>query len=237
MEWHSYPSGEQAAEACAGRIMSLLEEAMSTREYATLAVSGGTTPKLLFARLAAAPIAWDRIHLFWVDERAVPPDDPLSNYRLAEESLIAPAHIPRQNAHRIQAELTPDLAARRYSDEIRQFFGLAEGEMPQFDVVHRGMGSDAHTASLFPGEPLIEDRHRIAAAVCVGKLAQWRVTLLPGVLLSAGHTVVLVAGGDKAEAVRAVFNEPFNPQRYPSQIGHDRGIAWFLDDAAARLVK
>ena len=118
----SYPTPKLAAEACADRVIALLEDALFAQEYATLAVSGGATPKYLFERLAVARIAWDRIHLFWVDERPVPPTDPQSNYRLAEECLIFPAWVPRRNAHRIQAELTPEAAARRYADEIRAFF-------------------------------------------------------------------------------------------------------------------
>ena len=106
--------------------------------------------------------------------------------------------------------------------------------MPRFDVVHRGMGPDAHTASLFPGDPLIEDRDSIAAANFAPKFHQWRVTLLPGALLAARHTVFLVAGADKKEAVRAVFHEEYDPMKYPAQIAshHGRGVAWFLDQAA-----
>ena len=110
--------------------------------------------------------------------------------------------------------------------------------MPHFDLIHRGMGPDAHTASLFPGEPLIEDREQIAAAVFVPKFNQWRVTLLPGVLLAAKHTVFLVAGEDKADAVRAVFHEEYDPKKYPAQMAshHGRGVSWFLDEAAASLM-
>ena len=113
----------------------------------------------------------------------------------------------------------PETAAKRYIEEIREFFGLEPGEMPHFDVVHRGMGADAHSASLFPGDPLIEDREHIAAAVFSKAHNQWRVTLLPGVLLAAKHTVFLVTGQDKAEAVRAVFKEDYDPQEVP---GADR---------------
>jgi 6-phosphogluconolactonase len=110
--------------------------------------------------------------------------------------------------------------------------------MPRFDVVHRGMGPDAHTASLFPGDPLIDDRENIAAAVCAPKPPRNRVTLLPGALLAAKHTVFLVAGEDKAEAVQAVFKEEYDPKKYPAQIAshHGRGVTWFLDEAAARLM-
>jgi 6-phosphogluconolactonase len=115
---------------------------------------------------------------------------------------------------------------------------LEDGEMPHFDVVHLGMGPDAHTASLFPGSPLIEDREHIAAAVFAPKLPNWRVTLLPGALLAAKHTVFLVAGEDKAEAVRAVFKDEYDPKKYPAQIAshHGRGVVWFLDAPAARLM-
>jgi 6-phosphogluconolactonase len=192
----------------------------------------------MFEALAKASLDWGQIHLFWVDERAVPPTSPQSNFRLAEEHLIRPAHIPRRNLHRIAAELRPEAAAQRYVDEIRDFFGLSEGELPHFDVMHRGMGPDAHTASLFPSEPLIDDREGIAAPVYVEKLGQWRITMLPGVLLAARHTAMLVTGGDKAGAIRAVFCEEYDPKQYPAQMvsHHGRQCVWFLDEAAAALV-
>lgn len=238
VRWHSYPASEAAAEACAHHTLAILEEALSGNDHATLALSGGSTPKLLFQFLAAAKFRWDAVHLFWVDERCVPPGDAQSNFRLAEEHLIAPAHIPRRNVHRIHGELQPDKAAERYAAEIGEFFDLESGQLPHFDLIQRGMGADAHTASLFPGEPLIEDREGIAAAVYVEKLSQWRVTLLPGVLLAAKHTALLVTGGEKAEAVRAVFEEEYDPLKYPAQMisHHGRRVAWFLDEPAARLM-
>ncbi len=239
VRWFSYPDPRAAAEACGHHVVARLEEALSGRPFATLAVSGGTTPRVMFEALAVSRFDWDRVHLFWVDARAVPPTDPQSNYRLAAECFLRPAGFPQRNVHRIEGELRPDAAARRYATEIREFFGVDEGEMPRFDVIHRGLGADASTASLFPGEPLIEDREGIAAAVYVERLFQWRITLLPGVMLAARHTVFLATGPDKAEAVRAIFNEPYNPKEYPSQMAshHGRGVAWFLDQAAARLVE
>jgi 6-phosphogluconolactonase len=234
VHWFSYPDPRAAAAACSHHILGLLEDALAGNDIATLAVSGGTTPKLLFEQFVLAGFNWDRVHLFFVDERAAPPTDPQSNYRLAEQSLILPVHFPRRNVHRIPAELMPERAAEHYVEEIRDFFALGDGELPHFDVVQQGMGADAHTASLFPGEPLIEDRQGIAAAVYVEKLTQWRITLLPGVLLAARHSVFLVAGADKADSVRAVFHEEYQPQRYPSQVvsHHGRKVAWFLDEAA-----
>ena len=239
VRWHAYPDARSAAEACGHHVLARLEEALAGCEYATLTVSGGTTPKSMFEVLAAARFNWNKVHLFWVDERAVPPTDPNSNYKMAAESFLIPAKFPHRNIHRIHGEFMPDVAARCYATEIREFFGLEEGEMPHFDVIHRGIGTDAHTASLFPGEPWIDDREGIAAAVYIEKLAQWRITLLPGVLLAARHTVLLVTGTDKAQTVRAIFNEPYDPKRYPAQMvsHHGRGAAWFLDQAAASLME
>jgi 6-phosphogluconolactonase len=237
-QWHSYPTAQEAARACAHGMLAVLEEALSGQATATIALSGGTAPKTLFEEMVAVGAKWDKVHLFWVDERAVPPTDPHSNYRLADELFIRPAHIPRMNLHRIAAELNPEAAAHRYADEIREFFGLGSGEMPHFDLIHCGVGADAHTASLFAGEPLIDDREGIVAAVYVQKLGQWRITMLPGVFLAARHTVFLVTGADKAEAVRAVFHGPYDPKQCPAQMAsHDgRRVVWYLDDAAAALM-
>src|SRR5207248_1981364 len=197
--WHKLPDPNATAEACAHHIMSRLDEALSGQEFAAMAISGGSSPKLLFGIMAATPFRWDKVQIFWVDERCVPPADDASNYKMANEYLIRPARIPQRNVHRVFGELTPESAAKRYVAEIREFFGLDEGEMPRFDLVHRGMGPDAHTASLFPGEPLIDDREGITAPVYVEKFHQWRVTLLPGVLLAAKHTVFMAVGEDNAE--------------------------------------
>jgi 6-phosphogluconolactonase len=237
--WHTFPTPEAAAEACCRHVAAILEETLTSQEIATFAVSGGSTPRLLFERLAASAVQWKRVHLFWVDERCVPPTDAESNYRLSEEHLIVPGQVPRSNVHRIHAELMPDHAARHYAEEIRDFFALEPGEMPQFDVMQLGVGPDAHTGSLFPGEALIENRESVVAAVYVDKLNTWRVTLLPGVLMAAKHSPFLVAGADKAEAVRNVFQAEYDPLKYPAQIvtHHSRRVAWFLDEPAAALLE
>jgi len=229
---HVFTDAVGAAEACARRVIELLQEALAAREFATLAISGGHTPRLLFEKMVPLAFDWKRLHLFWVDERCVPPDDPASNYKLAKEGLIEPSHIPEHNVHRIIGEMAPQQAAEHYAEEISRFFGLAAGEMPVFDVVQCGMGPDAHTGSLFPGEPLIDDRTGIAAAVFAPQFNQWRVTLLPGPLLAARGIVYLVSGADKAEAFRAVLQGPPEPKKYPAQL-IGRNAEWFLDEAAA----
>ena len=231
-----FETAQEAAAGCAAKILELLGTALAKSPRATLAISGGSTPKLMFEDMAKAGFDWERVHLFWVDERGVPPTDSQSNYKLAKESFLDPARFPSGNVHRIQAELEPETAARLYAREIQEFFGLKPGELPHFDIIHQGMGPDAHTASLFPGEPLIDDLKNVAAAVYADKFHQWRVTLLPGVLRAAWHTVMLVAGEDKAEALRRVLHEPYDPKKFPLQIVSADGanVLWFLDRGAAR---
>lgn len=234
---HISPDVQGASEACARHIAALLERTLAERPHATLALSGGAGPRPMFERLADLPLVWRNVHVFWADERAVPPTDDRSNYKLALESLITPARIPATNVHRIHGETKAEAAAQAYEADIRAFFALGDSGLPEFDVIHLGLGENAHTCSLFPDQPLIGDRKGIAAAARVPAEPPWRVTLLPGVLLAARHIAFHVTGAEKAEAVRAVFREPFNPRRYPAQItqqGHD--TVWFMDTAAAKLL-
>src|SRR6516162_3672010 len=232
---HSLPNAVAAAEACARRVTGLLETTLEGGEIASFAVSGGSTPRLLFEKLVTLRFDWSRVHLFWVDERCVPPSDPASNYRLAKDWLIQGARIPERNVHRIAGEIAPKEAAHLYAEQIRRFFSLEPDEMPRFDVVQCGMGADAHTASLFPGEPLLDDRAGIAAATYAAQFQQWRVTLLPGPLLAARSLLYLVSGQDKEESLRAVFHEPSDPKKYPAQV-IGRNAEWFLDEPAAGLL-
>jgi 6-phosphogluconolactonase len=238
VRWHKLPDARAAAEAAAHHVISLLEEVLSGQDSASLGISGGSTPKLMFEVLAATQFRWDKVHVFFVDERCVPPADDQSNFKLANEHLLRPAHIPQRNTHRMYGELSPAHATARYIDDIREHFQLEPGQLPRFDVIHLGMGPDAHTASLFPGQPLIDDRENIAGHVFVEKFNQSRVTLLPGVLLAAKHTVCLVAGADKAESVRAVFQAEYDPKTYPAQIVVHQGrkVTWFLDEPAGALM-
>jgi 6-phosphogluconolactonase len=234
MDIRQFADAEAAATACAQQILDWLREAIDNRGQTAMAISGGSSPRRMFEIFARTTFEWERVHLFWVDERAVPPTDAQSNFKFAQDAWLKPGNFPAPNIHRVLAELGPADAAARYVEDIRQFFGLAPGELPHFDVVHRGVGPDAHTASLFPGEPLIEDRSGIAAAVWVEKLKQWRITLLPGVLLAARHTAMLVAGADKAAALCSVLKQPFDPLHHPAQIASGQGTVWFVDTAAAQ---
>lgn len=223
------------AHNCARRLMEILGESVASSGRATMAVSGGSTPKLMFDEMAKSLFEWNKVHLFWVDERAVPPTDDDSNYKLAADHFIKPANFPARNVHRVHGELDPDQAAKRYRDEIEEFFELKPGGVPAFDVIHCGMGDEGHTASLFPGDAHIEDRGGLTAAVFAPKLPHWRVTTLPGVLLAAKHTLMLVAGADKNPVLRQVVSGAYDPWTYPVQLIAREGtnVEWFLDEAAA----
>lgn len=230
-------SPEAAANACAAWILDELRNVLVTSGRARIAISGGSTPNVTFDTLGRTPFDWSSVHIFWVDERCVPPTDARSNFKAANERFLQPASVPAANIHRIQGELPPAEGAAQYLKELQAHFGMSAG-LPEFDIVHRGMGADAHTASLFPGEPLINDREHAVADVYVKKLDMHRVTLLPGVLLAARKTVMLVAGDDKAEALRNVLRGPDDPLRFPCQLGarNSPSALWFIDRAAsARL--
>jgi len=237
---HLSPNAKYACLAAAEKIVVLLNQALEKAPRATLVVSGGRTPGEMFDSLAAGgDVDWERIHLFFTDERAVAPTHAESNFGMVLKRLIEPAAIPAENVHRIHGEVSPHEAVRRYLHDIRSFFDLAMAEMPRFDVIHLGIGADGHTASLFPGEPYIENRENVAAAVYAESKLQWRITLLPGVLLAARNLVVLAYGGDKEEPLwRAWFGES-DPLRCPAQLiaRAAQDADWFLDSAAAaRLV-
>jgi 6-phosphogluconolactonase len=221
------PTDTAAAEACAQHMLLLIAAARDATGRAAIAISGGSSPKPMFTRMAAAQFDWTGVHIFFVDERCVPPTDPASNYKMANEYLLQPAGIPAAQIHRMLGEIEPHDAARRYADELTAFFKEIP---PRFDVIHRGMGPDAHTASLFPGDPLIEDRTGLTAATFAAKFNQWRITLLPAVLLAAKNTLMLAPGADKAEALAHVFGDEHDPKKYPAQLGLLEGIemTWYL---------
>src|SRR5262249_54524500 len=156
--------------------------------------------------------------------------DKQSNFRFANETWLTPFNYPDANIHPVQAELEASEAARLYAAELARFFGPG---IPSFDVMHMGMGPDAHTASLFPGEPMLQDTNGIAAAVWVEKFKQFRITVLPAVIRAARHRVVLVAGEDKVPALKLVMEGPRDVLKAPAQVIPADGTEWFLDEAAA----
>lgn len=210
-----------------------------------VALAGGSTPKGLYALLAEDAslrdaVPWEQTHVFWGDERAVPPDHADSNYGMAAAALLSKAPIPPQNVHRIRGE-EADLheAAWVYEQELRSFFALPDGAFPRFDLVLLGLGGDAHTASLFPGSAALEERNRLAVANRVDKLGATRITLTVPVFNNARRVVFLVSGADKASAVKAAIEGPAAPHEVPAQRIQLRAgeIVWLLDQDAARMLQ
>jgi len=230
------PDLDALAREAAHHLEALAREAVESRGRFTVALSGGSTPAVLYRLLAEEPyrshIPWAQVHLFWADERCVPPDDPASNYRLAHDTLIAHIPIPADNVHRIHGELSPSTAARAYDRDLRRFF---RGPQPLFDLVLLGLGRDGHTASLFPGSQALQETDRLAVATTAfydDRPAE-RVTLTLPALNAARHVLFIVSGPDKADILQAVLAdvEGLLPAR---RIRPAAGqLTWLLDTPAA----
>jgi len=206
----------------------------------SVALSGGSTPKAMFQILAEKPFAnslpWQSIYFFWGDERCVPPDHPDSNFRMANEALLARVPIPRENIFRIPAEdEDPHRAATRYEETLRNFF---KEETPHFDLVFLGMGPDGHTASLFPKSEALHRNDRVAVANYVEKFQSWRITLTAETINRARNVIFLIAGADKAPALQKVLEGTSDLEQYPSQLiqPYFGALLWLVDEAAAALL-
>lgn len=237
---------EALSRAAAEEFVRQAVDAVTREGVFTVALSGGSTPKRLYALLASetdslrAQVPWDKIHVFWGDERHVPPDHPESNYRMAREALLLKVPVPPENVHRIEAEHPDaDKVAEVYERHLREFFRLEAGRLPRFDLVLLGMGPDGHTASLFPGTEAVFEQTRHVAPSWVKKFNAYRITLTPPVLNNAACVLFLVSGDDKAEPLQAVLQGDYQPVRLPAQVirpTHGR-LLWLVDRAAARLLE
>jgi 6-phosphogluconolactonase len=233
-------SAAELAQEAARRFAAQAEACVKHAGRCAVALSGGSTPKAMFQILAEKPYAdtlpWSSICFFWGDERCVPPDHADSNYRMTNESLLSKVPIPRENIFRIHAEDEDhERAAANYSETLRNFFGE---EQPSFDLVFLGMGPDGHTASLFPGTTALHVNDRIVAANYVEKFQSWRITLTANTINRARNIIFLVAGEDKAPALKEVIEGPRNPELYPSQLiePSNGALLWMIDEAAAKLL-
>ncbi len=229
---------EELERAAAGEFARLARQAGPKRPFA-VALSGGRTPGGMYARLAQDPyrnlVPWPAIHLFWGDERHVPPGHPDSNFRMANERLLSRVALPQANVHRIPAE-TPDAAAAasEYEATLRSFFRLKEGEMPRFDLILLGLGADGHVASLFPGSEALRERARLVAAPWVEPLQARRITLTPPVIENASEITVLVSGEEKAGALRQALSGAGAVDDCPALLLREaRGRVIFIADRAA----
>ncbi|HKV09257.1 MAG TPA: 6-phosphogluconolactonase [Thermoanaerobaculia bacterium] len=225
------------ARAAAEETVRVATNAVRDHGRFTIALSGGSTPRALYQLLASEEfrdrLPWSAIHLFWGDERHVPPDHPESNFRMVREALLDHVPVPPENVHRIRAEEEAERAAEEYEAEMRSFFALASGVVPRFDLVLMGLGPEAHTASLFPGSPAITESQRLVVAPWVEAHHTFRITMTPPVFNRAAELLFLVSGEEKAPAVHAVIEGERDPMRYPAQVV-EGNVVWMVDRAAAR---
>jgi 6-phosphogluconolactonase len=230
-------SNTEVTRAAAEHFVHSAAEAVRLRGVARIAISGGSTPKTVFELLAseyADKVPWDKLQLFWVDERCVPPDDPESNYGMTRAAMLSKVPLPAANVHRMEGELDPEEAASRYESEIRNTFRLEGAQTPTFDLIILGLGPDGHTASLFPHTEGLSEMSRICIANHVPQKDTWRMTLTWPVITQGRDVAFLIEGADKAEIVRTVFAGAYDPETYPAQlIRPASGKLLLLLDAAA----
>jgi 6-phosphogluconolactonase len=226
-------------------ILAAIVAALKTKSIFTMVLSGGSTPKRIYALLATDPafkdqIPWERVHFFWGDERHVSPGHHDSNYRMANKSMLSGLAVPRENVHRIKSEISDaSQAAGQYQQEISNFFRLKTGQLPRFDCVLLGMGPDGHTASLFPQTAALDEQKRLVVANWVEKFQTYRITMTVPVLNNAESTILLVSGEDKAKTLKQVLEGERRPKRFPAQMirpAHGK-LLWIIDRAAAKELK
>lgn len=247
VEYHVFEQPDALSRATAERFVRGIQAAVAARGIARIAISGGGSPKPVFALLAdpkapyRAAIPWDRLWVFWVDERCVPPDHPDSNYGAARELLLDRVPLAPEHVIRIEGELNPEEAAARYESAIRGHYRLEGAQGPIFDVLQLGMGNDGHCASLFPHTAALHEMIRVAAANHVPQQTQsWRVTLTWPVINAARDVFFLIDGAAKADPLGRVLQGPYDPETLPSQLIQPQNgrLSFLLDaQAAAHLPK
>ena len=213
-------------------VLAKLQTALSERGKFTIALSGGSTPKPLYEAIAAQQLPWEQIHVFWGDERYVPPDHPDSNQLMARQAWLDRVDIPPGNIHPMPTETAePTVAASNYEAELQQFFSTQPGEFPVFDLMLQGMGDDGHTASLFPHTEALQVRDRL---ITVGsKDGQPRITFTAPIINQARCVMFVVAGANKRPALAQIFAPVADDFTYPSRLIQPQGELWWLLDRDA----
>jgi 6-phosphogluconolactonase len=233
-----YRNLESLSEAAANSVVTLAQDCVSRRDRFTIALSGGQTPRYLYRLLATthrAVAPWRKVHLFWGDERYLPPEDPRSNYHLAKETLLDHVPVPRDQVHPMPT-LLPEIeeAAEAYEETLMSHF---TGQWPRFDLILLGMGADGHIASLFPHNIALEEEARVVTGVRAESEIPLRLTLTLPAINHAANVWFLVAGREKANAVKLAFAEPPNVAASPASGVKplDGSLVWWLDEAAVGL--
>ncbi len=235
-----FPTPYELAERFAQELAGMIKESEKTGKYFTLALSGGSTPGLLFSVMGdhfSRSVPWKQVHLFWGDERCVPPEDIESNYGIAKKKLIEKIDIPLSNIHRIMGEEDPISETARYSEEIKLFTDSREG-FPVFDMVILGLGDDGHTASIFPEHMELLTSQNVCELAFHPKTLQRRITITGSVINNSLRVAFLVTGRTKAEIVEAIINKRASSENFPASfiVPVNGKLSWFIDKEAARLL-
>lgn len=244
MQLHVFKTPESFSKGVADWMVDYIRDTLSKQEKFTLVLSGGGTPKALYELLASPAyrdnIEWNRLHIFWGDERDVPYSDPRNNAKMAFETLLDKVPIPAGQVHIMKTEnITPADSARAYDEILHQYFPHADANTGQtFDLVLLGMGEDGHTLSLFPGTAIIHENKAWTGAYYLEAQQMYRITLTKAVVNQSGRIAFLTMGSNKATALKEVLEGAYNPDLYPSQeIKPQSGeLHWFVDEAAAALL-
>lgn len=223
----------------ADRFIEIAQRSIRSSGRFAVALSGGSTPKNLYSRLSSPAyqerLSWPNVHLFWGDERCVPPDHPDSNFRMVKEALLSKIEIPPENVHRMAGEREPSTAASEYEKHLQEFFLVKNGALPRFDLILLGVGDDGHTASLFPGSGALHETKRLVLAPFVEKLKSHRLTLTLPVLNQGGEVWFLVTGSDKAGIIKEIFSASADLPAAKVQPENGK-LMWFItQDAAAGI--
>jgi len=229
----------QLAKQAAEQIINIARQSVIERGSFTIALSGGGTPRETYRLLAEEnpyhiTFPWQKTHFFWGDERPVPPDHPDSCYLMAHQAMLSKVPVSEGNVHRIKAELSPEVAAAEYEAELRACDALVKEELPRFDLILLGFGSEGHTASLFPGTKALAEKDQWVIPNWVGKLYSMRITLTAPVINQSAHVLFLVTGREKALALKGTLEGLYEPEQMPAQLIQPRGtLTYFLDQEAA----
>jgi 6-phosphogluconolactonase len=235
----THPDSDSLARAAAIHFVECAHEAVDHHGYFSVVLAGGSTPRAMYEVLATIEfvprVEWEKVHVFWGDERCVAPNHEESNYRMAFKSMLSHLPIPVQQIYRLEGEIEPKEAAKNYEERLQSFF---ENKPPRFDLVLLGLGDDGHTASLFPHTKALEEKRGWVVANYVRKFSSWRLTLTAHIINQGANVTFLVSGQEKAEILLRVMAGRYDPEEIPAQsIRPERGqLRWLLDAKAALLL-
>ncbi|MCB0742937.1 MAG: 6-phosphogluconolactonase [Ignavibacteriales bacterium] len=236
-----FPTPKETVKKFAEELKLLIDKSSSKKKFFYIALSGGSTPKLLFKELKKnylESINWQFVHIFWGDERCVVPESDESNFGVAQKLLLSKIKIPKENIHRIKGEDKPNTEARRYSGEIMMNVP-SKNNMPKFDLIILGLGTDGHTASIFPNQIKLFDSENYCDVAVQPKTRQKRITITGKVINNSENIYFLVTGKEKSEVVAEILNKKGNYKKHPASyvVPTWGNVKWYLDKASSQMIE